>query len=282
MSDQWGAPQQPQDGYGQYPGQQPPMQPSSPQQPYGAPQGGYGQVPAPQDPYGQPVQQPEGPYGHAPQPGPYGPQTPQGPYGQFPQQPVTPQNPYGQPPMPFGQPGQPGAFPGQQPYGYPQPGQPGPGARGNRKGLFVGGAVLVVIIAAGGIFLAAKGSGTGPKTQAESCAAWKNEQNTINNQNPTTASGIVSVLGADVPAMQSIADAAASGGFKTQMQKTATDFGAFKTYLVANPNVDLSGATQPPAQLTQIIESINSDITAVDGTCGLPTPDASSGSGSGL
>ena len=329
-SDQWGGPQQPgqpPDGYGQYQGQ-PPMQPPAsqdggggqygapqgpyggqpqgpyvqPQGPYGQPQGPYGQPPVPQNPYGQPVQQPQGPYGQAPQPGPYGPPGPQGPYGQPPQQPMTPQNPYGEPPMQFGQPGQPGqfgqpgAFPGQQnPYGQPpmqfgQPGQPAGGNGGNKRGLFIGGGVLVLILVGGGIFLATNGSGSkggatdgvvsGAKnqTQAQSCTSWKSEQNTINNQNPPdTPAGLVGVLNTDVPAMQAIADDASAGTFKTQMQKTATDFGSFRSYLAANPNVDLSGDGTPPTQLVTIIEAVSGDVSAIDTTCGVPVPTSSGG-----
>jgi hypothetical protein len=198
--------------------------------------------------------------------------------------------------MQFGQPGQPGAFPGQQqPYGQPpmqygQPGQPVGGNGGNKRGLVIGGAVLVLILVGGGIFLATKGSGSSggvgggakDQTQAQSCASWKSEQSTMNNQNPPdTAAGLVGVLSTDVPAMQSIADDASAGTFKTQMQKTATDFGSFKSYLAANPSVDLSGSSTPPTQLVTIIESVSSDISAIDSTCGVPVP-TSSGGGSGF
>jgi len=296
VSDQWGG--QPQPGYGQqpgpYPGQPPtqPPQPAGPQGPYGPSEGSaYGQTP---DSYGQaaPMQPPQGPYGQAPQSGPYGPPQPPGPYGQgadpygqqpFTPQPITPQNPYGQPQ--FGQPGQPGVpgeFPGQQPYGYPgQPGMPGPGGRGagNRRNLIVGGSVLVVIIAAAAIFFAVKGSGGGggTKTQAESCASWKTESATINSQDPQTDPQIVGVLNTDVPVMQGIANDAQSGTFKTQMTKVAKDFDAFRSYLKANPNVDLS-SDSPSAQLQGIEDSLQTDLTAVDGTCGV-NDDDTGGSG---
>ena len=295
MSDQWGQPQPQDGGYGQsggYPGQ-PPMQPPQPMQP-GGPQGPYTQGPYGQqsgaDSYGQaPMQPPQGPYGQVPQQGPYGPPQPQGPYGHpsdpFGQQPITPQNPYGQPQGPYGQPGQfPGQFPGQQPYGLPglpgQPGQPGrPG--GNRKNLFVGGAVLVVIIAAAAIFLATKGSGGGggTKTQAESCASWKSEETTIDDQNPDTTSGAIGALNTDVPVIQGIANDAQSGTLKTQMTQTAGEFSSFRSYLQANPSTDLT-SDSPPAQLEGIEEALQTDLDAVDSTCGIS--DDSSGSGTGL
>jgi hypothetical protein len=299
VSDQWGQPQPPQDGYGQQPadpysGQppmQPPMQPmqpagpqgpyAPPQGPYTAPQGPYGQQPGP-DPYGQaPMQPPQGPYGQVPQPGPYGPPQPPGPYGQpadpFGQQLITPQNPYGQPQ--FGQPGQPGApgqFPGQQPYaGYPgfpgqpgQPGAPGQGA-GGRKNMLIGVGVLVVIIAAAAIFFATKGSsGGGTKTQAESCTSWKSELTTMGNQDPNSTAQLISVLNTDLPSMQNIANDAQSGTFKTQMAKAVTDFTAFRSYLQANPNVDTS-SDNPPAQLQSLDASLSTDVTTLDSTCGI-------------
>lgn len=227
------------------------------------PPGGFGQVPPPQ-----------GPYGPNPVPGPYGPPDPQGPYGLVPQQPVTPQNPYGQPPMPFGQPG--------PPYGFPVPGRPPPAGRGSPKGRFVGVVVLAVIVAASVIFLLAKGSSGGAKTRAESCSSWKNEQDTINGQNPADEADAVNLLDTEVPVMQAIADSAAPGTFKTQMQKTATDFSAFKSYLLANPNVDLGSDVQRPARFVQIIGSTSADVSALDATCRLPVPGASGGTGSGL
>jgi hypothetical protein len=290
-SDQWGQPQPDGYGYGQQPGPipgQPPLQPpqpGGPQGPYAAPQGQYGQQPGP-DSFGQaPMQPPQGPYGQAPQPGPYGPPQPPGPYGQpadpFGQQPITPQNPYGQPQPPYGQqPGAPGQFPGQQqPYGYPgQPGMPGQqGQGGNKRNLIVGGAVLVVIIAAAAIFFAVKGSGSsgGTKTQAESCTSWKTELTTMGGQNPQTVSDYVGVLNTDVPVMQNIANDAQSGTFKTQMTKVAADFGSFRNYLQANPNTDPS-SDSPPAPLQSLESALTTDVTAVDGTCGITD---SSGSG---
>lgn len=270
MSEQWGQSQpQPSDGYGQQPGGYPgqPMQPPLP----GGPQGPYGQPGA--EPYGQaPMQPPQGPYGQNPQPGPYGPPQPQGPFGQptdpFGQQQITPQNPYGQPQGPYGQPSQ---F-GQPPqYGVPgQPGVPGQGGGGNRKGLFISGGVVVVIIAAAAIFFATKGSGgsSGTKTQAQSCSSWKSEVNTLNGQNPQTTPEIVGVLNTDVPVMNGIASDAQGGTFKTQMTKVAGDFTSFRSYLQANPNVDLSSDT-PPAALQSIEDSLQTDVTAVDSTCGV-------------
>ena len=289
MSDQWGQPQQPQQPQNPY-GQQP-------QGPYGQqPQGPYNQPPQPPNPYyGQPVQQPQGPYGQAPQPGPYGPPQPQGPYGMPPQQPSTPQNPYGMPQGPYGDPNQ-GQFPGagmpgqggpggRPPFGYPQPGRAG--GRKNQN-MIISGAVVLVVIVAGVVFFATKGSGSGShpgtnvnagsQTQVQSCAAWKSEQNTMNNQNPNTESQMVSILGQDVPQMQAIASGAKSGTFKTEMQKVAADFGSLETYLQQNPNIDTTSSTPPPAFVT-IDEAILTDLTAVDTTCGLPLPDATNTAG---
>ena len=294
MSDQWGQPQQPQQPQNPY-GQQP-------QGPYGQPQGPYNQPPQPQQPpnnpyYGQPVQQPQGPYGQAPQPGPYGPAQPQAPYGMPPQQPFTPQNPYGVPQGPYGDPsqgqfpgGMPGGLPGQLPFGQPPSGRPG--GRKNQN-MIISGAVVLVVIVAGVIFFATKGSGSHPggtvtnvnansQTQAQSCAAWKGEQTTMNNQNPNTEPQMVSILDQDVPQMQAIASGAQSGTFKTEMQKVATDFGSLETYLQQNPNIDTTSSTPPPAFVT-IDEAILTDLTSVDTTCGLPLPDATStGGGSGF
>lgn len=287
MSEQWGQSQPQPGGFGQsggYPGQ-PPMQPpvaGGPQGPYGQPGAGYGQAP---------MQPPQGPYGQSPQPGPYGPPQPPGPYGQpadpsfgqqpqnpygqpadpYGQQPITPQNPYGQPQGPYAQPGQPGQFGPQPGYGMPgQPGMPGQQSGGNRRSLIISGAVVVVIIAAAAIFFATKGSGGGggTKTQAESCASWKSELSTMNNQNPDSASATVGVLNTDLPVMQGIENDAQSGTFKTQMTKVTADFGSFRSYLQANPNVDLSSDSMPAA-LQSIFEALNTDVSAVDSTCGI-------------
>jgi hypothetical protein len=285
MSDHWGPPQQP---------QQPQTPYNQPQGPYNQPQGPYNQPPQPQQPpnpyYGQPVQQPQGLYGQAPQPGPYGPAQPQGPYGMPPPQPITPQNPYGQPQGPYGIPGQPqfpGAgmpgIPGQPPFGYPQSGRPGGRKRQN---MIISGTVVLVLVVAVVIFLVAKGSGTSvnasSQTQAQSCAAWKGEQDTLNNQNPNTESQMVSMLAQDVPTMRTIATGAKSGTLKTEMQKVAGDFGSLETYFQQNPNIDVSSNT-PPTQLVTIDEAILTDVSSVDATCGLPTPDATdTGGGTGL
>ena len=298
MSDQWGQPQQPQDPYSYGGGQQP----SGPQGPsYNQPQGPYGQQP-PNPYYGQPVQQPQGPYGQPPQPGPYGPAQPQGPYGQ-PPQPITPQNPYGMPQAPYGDPAQgqyPGpGMPGQQPYGYPQPGQGNAGKK--NQNMIISGAVVVVLIVASVIFFVAKGSGSGShsggsnasatgtsvsagsgtQAQAAGCAAWNSEEGTMNNQNPNSESDMVSMLGQDVPQMQTIAGDAQAGTFKTEMQKVAADFDSLETYLQANPNLDTSTST-PPAQFAAIDESILTDISSLNTTCGLPLPDATDTGGSGF
>ena len=282
MSDPWGQPPQPQQPYGQ-----------PPQQPYGQPQGPYNQPPQPQGPpgppspyYGQPVQQPQGPYGQAPQPGPYGPAQPQAPYG-MPQQPITPQNPYGIPQGPYGDPAQ-GQFPGTGmpgmpggplPFGYPPQGR---SDADKRKNMIISGAVVLAVIIAAVILFAAKGSGSssnsGTQAQAQSCAAWKSEQSTMNSQNPSTESQMLSVLGQDVPQMQKIANDAQSGTFKTEMQKVATDFGSLETYLRQNPNIDITTST-PPEGFVAIDEATLTDLTSVDSICGLPLPDATDTAG---
>jgi hypothetical protein len=279
MSDQWGQPPQPQDPSGSW-GQQP----NVPQGPYNQPQGPYNQPPQPQGPnpyYGQPVQQPQGPYGQAPQPGPYGPPQPQGPYGMpTTPQPITPENPYGLPQGPYGAPGQ------QPPFGYPQPGRPG--LRKN-KNMLISGAVVLVLVVAGLVFVLTKGSGSTPQpgganagTQslAKSCAAWTAEQTTLNNQNPNTEGQMVSMLGQDVPAMQAIAADAQSGAFKTQMQAVAADFGRLAAYLQQNPDIDTTSSTPPP-QFVTIDNALLTDVGALDTTCGLANPDAT-GTGAGF
>jgi hypothetical protein len=297
LSDQWGQPPQPQDSSGSYSqppnipqgpyGQQPgaPQGPyNQPQGPYSQPQGPYNQPPQPQGPnpyYGQPVQQPQGPYGQAPQPGPYGPPQPQGPYGMpTTPQPITPENPYGLPQGPYGVPGQ------QLPFGYPQPGRAG--LRKNRN-MMISGAVVLVLVVAGIIFVLSKGSGSTPQpggvnagtqSQAKSCAAWTAEQNTLNNQNPNTEGQMVSMLDQDVPAMQAIAADAQSGTFKTEMQAVADGFGKLETYLQQNPDIDTTSSTPPP-QFVTIDDALLTNVEAVDSTCGLAMPDAT-GTGAGL
>ncbi|MCX5412017.1 PQQ-binding-like beta-propeller repeat protein [Streptomyces sp. NBC_00059] len=155
----------------QPPGQQPPQGGFG--APYDPPQGTPPQGPG----YGYPPQQP-GPYTQ--QPGPYGQQS-----GQYPQQPgpyTQPQQPgpygqqqpgpYAQPqPGPYGQP-QPGPYPQQPGYGrppqpptVPSPAAGGPGGGGRFKGRtgVVIGAVLAVLLAAGGIWLATGDDGGGTK-----------------------------------------------------------------------------------------------------------------------
>jgi hypothetical protein len=301
VSDQWGQPQGPYGGgtpQGPYGGGTPQEPYSQPQGPYSQPQGPYGQPQQPQQPYqpqqpqqpqqpyGQPVQQPQGPYGQAPQPGPYGPPQPQNPYGLPPTQPVQqppfpPQNPYD----PYGQ---------QQPgYGFPQQGGPVPSAAKKNQNMIISGAVVGVLIVAAVIFFVMKGSGSnsgsggggtstnaGAQTQTQSCAAWKSEQVTMNNQNPNTESDMVSVLAQDVPVMETISKNASAGTFKTDMSKVTSDFSALETYLQANPNIDTSTST-PPAQFVTIDEAINTDTSSLDSLCGLPNP-AASGNGSGI
>ncbi|WP_327117712.1 PQQ-binding-like beta-propeller repeat protein [Streptomyces sp. NBC_01341] len=122
------------------PGAQPPA--AAPQTPpAGQPGYGYPQGPGAQPGYGypQPPGQAPGPY--AQQPGPYG--APAGPYAQQP-------GPYGQQP--------PGG------YGYPQqyPGAPAPGPSGGgpskgRTAVIIGAALAVLLVVAGGVFLATSG-----------------------------------------------------------------------------------------------------------------------------
>lgn len=173
----------------------PPGPPQTPQTPppgggygYPAPQtpppgGGYG-YPAPpappgqpvaDNPYAQPVPAAQNPYAQAPtQPAFPSPQPPPPP-GAFPaQQPPPPpypgqgqgQQPYGQPPY--------GQVPPQGPYGYQQPPyQGGPGGPGRSHGkliAIIAGAVAVLLVIAGGVYLATKGGGDdpGPKPTAQS------------------------------------------------------------------------------------------------------------------
>ncbi|WP_406014581.1 PQQ-binding-like beta-propeller repeat protein [Streptomyces sp. NBC_00984] len=123
----------------QPPGQQPP-------------QGGFGApYDPPSGPYGtQPPGQTAGPYGTPAQPGPYGTQPP-GPYGAPPQ------------PGPYDAPTQPGPY-GMQPQ--PQPGPAGSGGGGffrGRRGKVVGAVLAVVLLAGGGVWLATSGGdGTQP------------------------------------------------------------------------------------------------------------------------
>ncbi|MEV6743346.1 PQQ-binding-like beta-propeller repeat protein [Streptomyces sp. NPDC051080] len=148
----FGAPYEPQPGsYG--PPTQPPAQP--PTQPSGPAAGPYGT-------------QPPGPYGPPPaQPGPYGPPPAQpGPYNA----PVRP-GPYNAPaqPGPYDAPTQPG------PYGVPsspQPGGPAGGGGGffrGRRGAVIGAVLGVVLLAGGGVWLATGGS-DGKKPTAKTSA----------------------------------------------------------------------------------------------------------------
>ncbi|MFJ1817454.1 PQQ-binding-like beta-propeller repeat protein [Streptomyces sp. NPDC088139] len=136
-----------------------------------SPQGGFG---APYEPqpgsYGPPPAQAAGPYGAQP-PGPYGPPAQPGPYS-APAQP----GPYNAPaqPGPYGAPVQP--QPG--PYGQPQPQPGGPaGGGGGGGGFFRGrrgavvGAVLAVVLLAGGCVWLATGGGDGPEPTGKSSAA---------------------------------------------------------------------------------------------------------------
>jgi len=262
VSDQWGQ-----------------QQPTGPQGPYNQPQGPYGQPQSPQNPYGQPVA-PQNPYDQPPmQPPP------------MPMQPVTPQNPYGQPQGVYGAPGQ---FPQQPGYGYQQPAPP---ASKKNQNMIISGAVVLVVIVAGVVFFATKGSGShsgsgggnvsatgtsvsgqvGTRTQAQSCAAWKTEQSTMNSQDPESEADTITALEQDVPALQTIAGGAQAGALKTQMQKLASDFDSLEGYLKANPDIETSSET-PPTQFVTIAESLDSDISAVDSTCGIPD-DSASGSG---
>jgi len=85
----------------------------------------------PNQPYGQPPQQPQPPYGQPQQP--YG--QPQQPYGQ-------PQQPYGQPQPPYGQP----AY-GQPPYGQP----PVPQKKKSLKWLWITLSIIGVVVVLCGV-----------------------------------------------------------------------------------------------------------------------------------
>ena len=249
----------------------------------------------PSNPYGQPVQQPQGPYGQPPQPGPvgpYGPAQPQNPYGLPPTQPMQ-QPPFGAGQNPYDPYGQ------QQPgYGFPQQGGPGVPAAKKKQNMIISGAVVGVLVVAAIVFFAVKGNGSGSgsggagvtgtstnagaRTQAQSCAAWKSEQDTLNSQDPTTESEVISMLAQDVPAMESISNNAAAGSFKTDMKKVTGDLALLQAYLQQNPNLNTSTST-PPAEVVSIDEAVTADTSALDSLCGLPNSSDSGGSsGSGF
>ncbi|MGW3658774.1 outer membrane protein assembly factor BamB family protein [Streptomyces sp. NPDC005151] len=127
------------------------------------PQGGFGApYDPPSGPYGtQPPGQAVGPYGTPAQPGPYGTQPP-GPYG-----PPTPQ------PGPYAAPTRPGPYgvpPQQGPYDAPtQPGPAGSGGGGffrGRRGKVVGAVLAVVLLAGGGVWLATGGDEAKPTAKS--------------------------------------------------------------------------------------------------------------------
>ncbi|WP_406382012.1 PQQ-binding-like beta-propeller repeat protein [Streptomyces sp. NBC_01618] len=150
--------------------------------PYDPPPGPYGTPPVQPGPYDAPTQ--PGPYNAPAQPGPYNAPTQPGPYD-APTQP----GPYNAPtqPGPYNAPTQPGPYnaptqPG--PYGYqaqPQPGygappqppqQPQPGGGGffrGRRGAVLGAVLAVVLLAGGGVWFATSGDG-GSKPTAEASA----------------------------------------------------------------------------------------------------------------
>ncbi|MFD6274297.1 PQQ-binding-like beta-propeller repeat protein [Streptomyces sp. NPDC060209] len=128
-----------------------------PQGDFGAPYDPSPGAPQPAPGYGYPPQQP-GPYGR--QPGPY--TQPPGPYVQQP-------GPYTQQPGPYGR--QPGyGYPPQPPTVVAAPGGPaGPGGGGRfrgRTGVVVGAVLAVVLLAGGGIWLATGDDGGGRKPVA--------------------------------------------------------------------------------------------------------------------
>ncbi|MFI8005593.1 PQQ-binding-like beta-propeller repeat protein [Streptomyces sp. NPDC086010] len=158
----FGAPQEPKDTPQPHtpPAAPPPMPPAPPQTPppaaapqtppppappAGQPGYGYPQAPGAQPGYGYPQAPGQAPGPYAQQPGPYG--APAGPYAQQP-------GPYAQQPGPYA----------QQPtvgYGYPQqyPGAPASGGPGGgpfkgRTAVIIGAAVAVLLVVAGGVFLA--------------------------------------------------------------------------------------------------------------------------------
>ena len=261
MSDQWGQPQQPQNPYGQQPAQGGPygQQPPSP----------YGQQP--QSPYDQPTN----PYGQQP-PSPYGQQQPQSPYGQ-----QQPQNPYGQPQGQY--PGQPQA---PNPYGQPQgqfPGQPGYGAfpapvapKKSKKGLLIGGAVALVVIVVAAVALTSKsGAAGGTATQAQTCAGYKTVETNDENSDPANAGQMLTEGQQEQTQISTLANNAQPGPLKTSLQKFDSDMNTMIGYLKANPNTDLTGTTDPPAQLIADATSLEADAAAIDAVCGLPNPLAS-------
>jgi hypothetical protein len=208
---------------------------------------------------------------------------------QFPQS-QNPYDPYGQN-DPFGQNDPYGPYRQQQPgYGFPQQGPPASAAKQNQN-MVISSAVVGVLVVAAIIFFAMKGNGSGSgsggsgtstnagsQTQTQSCAAWKSEQDTLNNQNPNTEADMISMLRQDVPAMETISSNAAAGSFKTAMSKVASDFSELETYLQANPNIDTSTST-PPAEFVSIDEAISTDTATLDSVCGLPDPANSTNSG---
>ncbi|WP_329038143.1 PQQ-binding-like beta-propeller repeat protein [Streptomyces sp. NBC_00178] len=127
-----------------------PQTPPPPAPPAGQPGYGYPQAPGAQPGYGYPQAPGQAPGPYAQQPGPYG--APAGPYAQQP-------GPYGQQPtVGYGYP--------QQYPGAPAPGGPGGGPFKRRTAVIVGAAVAVLLVVAGGVFLATGDDGEEKKPVA--------------------------------------------------------------------------------------------------------------------
>lgn len=221
---------------------------------------------------------------------PQQPQQPQSPYGQPGNPYDQPTNVYGQQPNPYGQPGNPYAQPGN-PYGQPQgqiPGQPGYGfpppapPQKSKKGLIIGGvaAAVVVVIAVVAVNMSG-GSTSGSATTAQTCAGFQTEENTANNQDPSSEAETIQVGQQSEQQVTNLANNAQAGTLNNELHKYASDINTTVAYMQAHPNIDVSGDSAPPAQLMTDGEAISADETAIYATCGLTDPDSDDGDGSG-
>ncbi|MFF2406543.1 PQQ-binding-like beta-propeller repeat protein [Streptomyces sp. NPDC058092] len=138
----------------QPPGQQPPQGDFG--APYDPPPGPYGVPPVQPGPYNAPTQ--PGPYNAPTQPGPYNAPTQPGPYGYQ----AQPQPGYGAPPPPPPPPPQ-----------HPQHPQSQPGGAGlfrGRRGAVLGAVLAVVLLAGGGVWFATSGGDGASKPTAKASA----------------------------------------------------------------------------------------------------------------
>ncbi|HEV2637841.1 MAG TPA: hypothetical protein VGX23_21990 [Actinocrinis sp.] len=216
------------------------------------------------DQWGQPQQQPQNPYGQQP-PGPYGqPQQPPPGYGQ-------PQ-PGQYPGQPQGYPGQPEGYSGQPGFGYPAPVAP----QKSKKGLAIGGVVAVIVVIGIVVALVSKSSGGGSQTRAQTCASFATDD-AANSAlaDPTNMGQVVSEGKTEQGQINTLASNAQSGPLKTQLQKFSSDMGNLLTYLQANPSISFDGTGDPPTQLIADGTLLDSDVSAIYATCGLPNPGAS-------